>query len=302
MMDVATLVDGGRPESLQELRAFLREKIRRECLEWYGVEDAAWIDRATSNWFNDHENYDRRWGNLLARRPNPGRVLDMAAGCGTFLLYGLNRGQDVWGIEPEAWKLDYYRWKVELSGYRPEFLGRMMRAVGEALPFADASFDTVTTYQTLEHVADVRACIGEILRVLKPGGVLYLKAPDYRCFYEPHYRLPFLPRMKRDWAEQYLRLLGRPTTGLRQLNWTSERQIVELLREQSRHVHIERNKYYFIEKRRQQVERQLPSALRSIGVGRVLNELHQARRQIAAAARVGRQERLIDLWVRKLAA
>ena len=302
MMVAATFINCGAPGSLDELRAFLREKIRRECLEWYGVENAAWVERATSNWFNDHENYDRRWGNLLARRPNPGRVLDMAAGCGTFLLYGLNRGQDVWGIEPEAWKLDYYRWKIKLSGYPREFLGRMTRAVGENLPFADESFDTITTYQTLEHVVDVRACIGEILRVLRPGGVLYLKAPDYRCFYEPHYRLPFLPRMKHEWAERYLNLLGRPTTGLRQLTWTSEHEIIQSLRQQPHRLHIERNRYFFIEQRRQQVERQLPAMLRGIGMGRVLNELHQARRQIATAARVGRQERLIDLWIRKLAA
>lgn len=295
-------IDSGAPGSMEELRAFLREKIRRECLEWYGVEDAAWIERATGNWFNDHENYDRRWINLLTRRPNPGRVLDMAAGCGTFLLYGLNRGQNVWGIEPEAWKLDYYRRKIHGSGYAPDFVSRMIRGVGEALPFADDSFDTVTTYQTLEHVADVQACISEILRVLKPGGVLYLKAPDYRCFFEPHYRLPFLPRMRRDWAERYLQFLGRPVTGLRQLNWTSEHEIIEILRKQPYRLHIERNRCFFIEKRRQHVENQMPAGLRGMGLGRVLNELHQARRHIVAATRVGRQERLIDLWIRKRAA
>ncbi|WP_219925286.1 methyltransferase domain-containing protein [Aeromonas veronii] len=36
--------------------------------------------------------------------------------------------------------------------------------------FEDNTFDVVTTYQTLEHVQDVAACIDELIRVAKPGG------------------------------------------------------------------------------------------------------------------------------------
>ena len=45
------------------------------------------------------------------------------------------------------------------------------------LPFADNSFDAALCVQTLEHVNDPFKVIGEIGRVLKPGGRFYLSAP-----------------------------------------------------------------------------------------------------------------------------
>jgi SAM-dependent methyltransferase len=42
---------------------------------------------------------------------------------------------------------------------------------GGRMPFADASFDVVFCKQVLEHVADPRQVLGEVARVLAPGGV-----------------------------------------------------------------------------------------------------------------------------------
>lgn len=54
--------------------------------------------------------------------------------------------------------------------------------VGEAMPFADASFDTVLTTFTLCSVASQQQVLAEIRRVLRPGGkALFLEhggAPD----------------------------------------------------------------------------------------------------------------------------
>jgi SAM-dependent methyltransferase len=47
-----------------------------------------------------------------------------------------------------------------------------VRAVGERLPFADASFDAAISYAVLEHVRDPFACAAEIRRVVRPGGRL----------------------------------------------------------------------------------------------------------------------------------
>lgn len=41
------------------------------------------------------------------------------------------------------------------------------------LPFADASYDVVLSYGVLEHVPNDRASLGEIRRVLKPGGLFF---------------------------------------------------------------------------------------------------------------------------------
>jgi SAM-dependent methyltransferase len=52
-----------------------------------------------------------------------------------------------------------------------------MLAVGEALPFADASFDAVLSLAVLEHVRDPFKCAQELVRVLKPGGEILANVP-----------------------------------------------------------------------------------------------------------------------------
>lgn len=48
----------------------------------------------------------------------------------------------------------------------------------ERLCFADATFDAVVFTQVLEHVTEPSAVVGELARVLRPGGVLILTAPQ----------------------------------------------------------------------------------------------------------------------------
>jgi SAM-dependent methyltransferase len=57
---------------------------------------------------------------------------------------------------------------------RPEFVVTS----GFALPFADASFDLVTSFQVLEHVPDATAFLGELARVARPGGMVILATPN----------------------------------------------------------------------------------------------------------------------------
>jgi SAM-dependent methyltransferase len=57
---------------------------------------------------------------------------------------------------------------------RGAFFGEFARvqADGEHLPFADASFDVAYCIATLHHALDLRAMVGEMARVTKPGGVV----------------------------------------------------------------------------------------------------------------------------------
>lgn len=45
------------------------------------------------------------------------------------------------------------------------------------LSFGDAEFDAILTFDVLEHVPDYRSALRECVRVLKPGGRLYLTVP-----------------------------------------------------------------------------------------------------------------------------
>jgi ubiquinone/menaquinone biosynthesis C-methylase UbiE len=66
--------------------------------------------------------------------------------------------------------------QLEIANKRAEAKGladkvRFEFADGQALPFDDDSFDAVWIFETIMHM-DRLKCLGEALRVLKPGGVL----------------------------------------------------------------------------------------------------------------------------------
>lgn len=72
------------------------------------------------------------------------------------------------------------------------------------LPFADASFDVVLSFQVFEHVVDADRYLAEIRRVLAPGGKLLLVTPD---------RSTRLLPLQRPWNRWHVREYGRE--GLR---------------------------------------------------------------------------------------
>ena len=62
----------------------------------------------------------------------------------------------------------------------------IVRARGEALPFADASFDLVFALDVLEHISDDRAAAAELMRVLRPGGTLLATVPAHPLLWSRH--------------------------------------------------------------------------------------------------------------------
>jgi SAM-dependent methyltransferase len=82
--------------------------------------------------------------------------------------------------------LDVAEHAVEASRrLRPELSDdiRLMQA-GKA-PFADDEFDVVCSFQVLEHVEDYGAYLGEIARVLRPGGCALLTTPNAALRLDP---------------------------------------------------------------------------------------------------------------------
>ncbi len=66
---------------------------------------------------------------------------------------------------------------------------RMVRGDARQLPFAAASFDSVTCLDVLEHIPRPAVAVREMVRVLCPGGVLILQTPNAEIFKERLLRL-----------------------------------------------------------------------------------------------------------------
>jgi ubiquinone/menaquinone biosynthesis C-methylase UbiE len=109
-----------------------------------------------------------------------GRVLELGAGGGANLaLYDRARVQSVTGIDPSEGLIA--RAEAAKAAGDADFF-HVEKGVAEALPFADASFDTVLSTFTLCSVQDQAQALAEARRVLKPGGrLLFLEhglSPD----------------------------------------------------------------------------------------------------------------------------
>jgi SAM-dependent methyltransferase len=57
---------------------------------------------------------------------------------------------------------------------------------GSRLPFADGTFGTVTAFDVIEHIEDDLAALGEVFRVLRPGGLFVATVPAYQFMWSRH--------------------------------------------------------------------------------------------------------------------
>jgi ubiquinone/menaquinone biosynthesis C-methylase UbiE len=55
---------------------------------------------------------------------------------------------------------------------------RFLRAPAEELPFDDACFDVVTSFELIEHLGNAGAMLAEVRRVLHPAGVFVVSTPN----------------------------------------------------------------------------------------------------------------------------
>jgi ubiquinone/menaquinone biosynthesis C-methylase UbiE len=94
-----------------------------------------------------------------------GRVLEIGVGTGlSFLHYPPD--VELAGVEPSPHMLKRARRRAAELGRKVE----LVEAPAEQLPFADDSFDTVVSLTVLCTVSDAKRTLGEIRRVLRPGG------------------------------------------------------------------------------------------------------------------------------------
>ena len=128
-------------------------------------------------------------------------VLDIGCGLATDLSRFAKGGADTTGIDIAPQAIELAKQNFELRGLN----GRFETMDGEALEFAENSFDFVYCHTVLHFTPEPQRMIDEVLRVLKPGGTAllmtinrgswlyflhklagmkidYLDAPVFNCF------------------------------------------------------------------------------------------------------------------------
>lgn len=101
------------------------------------------------------------------------RVLDAACGegYGSWLLSGA--AQDVTGIDIDRDAIEH-----AVRRYGGQSNLRYVRGSCTALPFTEASFDLVVSFETIEHLTAQEAMLDEFRRVLSPSGALIISSPN----------------------------------------------------------------------------------------------------------------------------
>jgi len=113
----------------------------------------------------------RRWAPLEGQC-----VLDVGCGVGMYTAAFLRETPHVLGVEIE----------YERALKARERASGVAQASGERIPFPDATFDVVFSHEVLEHVADDRACVAEMVRVVRPGGRIVVFVPNRLYPFETH--------------------------------------------------------------------------------------------------------------------
>ncbi|CAI4032262.1 Class I SAM-dependent methyltransferase [Nitrospira tepida] len=132
-----------------------------------------------------------------------GTLLDVGCGEGTFLRLARSRGWQVAGTELSAFASQA---SPDLTIHRGEIWEAGLRS---------GSFDVATCWHVIEHVRDPLRLLSEVLRLLRPGGLLLLATPNGRDYL---FRLAYLvargrwpPLYEPDERELHLYYFNVPT-------------------------------------------------------------------------------------------
>lgn len=98
-----------------------------------------------------------------------GKVLEIGFGTGLNLRYYPEAVTKLTALDSENFRPEVVQKRIAKARFPVE---QVQLDAGDKLPFADASFDTVVTTWTLCSIANVETALREMMRVLKPNGLL----------------------------------------------------------------------------------------------------------------------------------
>ncbi len=100
-----------------------------------------------------------------------GRFMDVGFGSGGFLSVAKSRGWETWGVESA---------EAAVDKAREHRLGHVLLGDFTTLPLDEGTFDVVVMSEFVEHLPTPAPFLERALRVLRPGGLLYITTPHGR--------------------------------------------------------------------------------------------------------------------------
>jgi ubiquinone/menaquinone biosynthesis C-methylase UbiE len=176
-----------------------------EIVHWTGGPEGERL-QARDSWFHSHYVFAPHVI-YTALAPHvdlsASRVLDLGCGDGIMALGMRKRGVASVAATDLTRAFDALPRKAQaVLGLQamPQGLDFRQGQLGQPLPYADGEFDAVYSWSVFEHVSGVEWLMREVVRVLRPGGALYLQI-------EPLYYSPFGSHLMRLIEEPWAHLL-----------------------------------------------------------------------------------------------
>ena len=110
-------------------------------------------------------------------------VLDMGCGAGRHAFETVRRGCRIVALDQSLEELvdvrNTFAAMIEAGELHDKVQGQPVSADALKLPFADETFDRIICSEVLEHIPDDQTAIGELARVLRPGGSIAVTVPAW---------------------------------------------------------------------------------------------------------------------------
>lgn len=126
------------------------------------------------------------------------RVLEIGLGFGTVGELLARRQADYYGLDIAMGPVSMMRQRLDWLGI-PDSTQRVTQGSALEIPHPDASFDHVYTIGCLHHTGDIPRAVGEVHRVLRPGGKALVMLYNGRSI--RHLGLPIAARVSRRWRQ-----------------------------------------------------------------------------------------------------